>query len=390
MKWLIAIAGLLLVVVAGVLTLVPGRVESSMNRVLEHPAPAVSAAARALHEDLVIGDLHADSTLWARDLTRRSARGHVDLPRLRDGNVALQSFTFVTRTPAGMNYESNSASARDNITLLAVVQRWPPATWSSLTARALYQASRLAAIEADAPDQLRILRSAADVDRVLADREAGAETVGALLGIEGAHALDDQLENIDRLYAAGVRMIGLHHFFDNALGGSLHGVGGSGLSEFGRAVVQRSVERGMLIDVAHSSEQSVRDVLALTDKPLVVSHSGFQGHCQTPRNIADDLMQQIAQGGGLIGVGYWDAAVCDASPAGIVAALRYGIGLVGVEHVALGSDYDGATEVPFDTSELVLLTRTMLDEGFSEQEIRQVMGGNMRRFLRANLPAAAD
>jgi membrane dipeptidase len=390
MKWLLAIVVTLVAAVTAAAFLLPAWVEDSRNRVLKHAVPEISQRARALHKDLVIGDLHADSTLWARDITRRSARGHVDLPRLREGNVALQSFTFVTRTPAGMNYESNSASARDNITLLAIAQRWPVATWSSLTERALYQASKLAAIEASAPDQLRILRSAADVDRVAARREAGADTVGALLGIEGAHALDDELDNIDRLYEAGVRMLGLHHFFDNALGGSLHGVDGSGLSEFGRAVLARAVERGMIIDVAHSSQQSVRDVLALSDTPLVVSHSGFQGHCPTPRNIDDELMQQIALGGGLIGVGYWDAAICDVSPAGIVGAIRYGIDLLGVDHVALGSDYDGSTEVPFDTAELVVLTQTMLDEGFSEQEIRQVMGGNMQRFLRNNLPSGID
>jgi microsomal dipeptidase-like Zn-dependent dipeptidase len=389
MKWIAAVAGVLVVVAIAGLALVPARVEESMNRVLAHPAPTLSAEARALHADLVIGDLHADSTLWNRDLTRRSERGHVDLPRLRGGNVALQSFTFVTRTPAGMNYESNSAAARDNITLLAVVQRWPVASWSSLTERALYQASRLAAIEANDPAQLQILRTAGDVDRVMEARAAGTKTVGALLGVEGAHALDGELANIDRLYDAGVRMIGLHHFFDNALGGSLHGVAGSGLSDFGRAVLARLGERGIIIDVAHSSEQSVRDVLALTDSPLVVSHSGFQGHCPTPRNISDALMQQIAAGGGLIGVGYWDAAVCDVSPRGIVAAIRYGIDLLGVDHVALGSDYDGATEVPFDTSELAVLTQAMLEQGFSDEEIRKVMGGNMLRFLRENLPAGA-
>jgi microsomal dipeptidase-like Zn-dependent dipeptidase len=98
-------------------------------------------------------------------------------------------------------------------------------------------------------------------------------------------------------------------------------------------------------------------------------------------------MQQIARGGGLIGVGYWDAAICDVSAAGIVGAIRYGIDLVGVEHVALGSDYDGSTTVPFDTSELAALTQEMLNQNFSEEEIRKVMGGNMLRFLQKSLPA---
>ncbi|MEQ8513964.1 MAG: membrane dipeptidase, partial [Chromatocurvus sp.] len=365
---------LLFLAVALFLAFAPRMVENTMNRVMPHELAVISPEAAALHADLVVGDQHADSTLWRRDLRERSERGHVDLPRLRAGNVALQVFTSVTRTPAGQNYESNSADARDNITFLALAQRWPPRTWGSLTERALYQGGRLAAIAEAEPETLTLLRSPADVDRLLSARRAGADTVGAVLGIEGAHALDGNLASIDRLYDAGFRMFGLHHFFDNALGGSLHGTGGRGLTAFGKAVVRRLDEREVIIDIAHSSPESVRDVLELTARPLVVSHTGFQGQCPTPRNIDDQLMQDIAAAGGLIGVGFWDAAVCDVSPAGIVAAIRYGIDLVGEDHIALGSDYDGATSVPFDVSELAVLTDTMLQAGMPQPTIRKVMG----------------
>lgn len=364
----------------------PRLVENRMNRVLPHEPAVISPQGTALHAELVVGDLHTDSTLWRRDLTERSERGHVDLPRLRAGNVALQVFTAVTRTPAGLNYESNSTDARDNITLLALAQRWPPQTWGSLTERALYQGGRIAAIADAEPETLMLLRSGPDVARLLEQREAGAQTVGAVLGIEGAHALDGDLANIDRLYGAGFRMFGLHHFFDNALGGSLHGTGGEGLSDFGKAVVRSLGERGAIIDVAHSSPESVRDALGLTTQPLVVSHTGFQGHCPTPRNIDDALMRDIAAAGGLIGVGFWDAAVCDVSAAGIAAAIRYGVALVGEDHIALGSDYDGATTVPFDVSELAVLTDALLQAGMAESTIRKVMGGNLSRFLSENLP----
>ena len=105
------------------------------------------------------------------------------------------------------------------------------------------------------------------------------------------------------------------------------------------------------------------------------------------RNLDDRLMQRIAARGGLVGIGYWDGAVCDITPLGVVRSIRYAIDLLGVDHVALGSDYDGSTEVLFDTSELAILTQTMLDEGFSETEIRKVMGENAKQFFLANLPA---
>ncbi|KGE04672.1 dipeptidase [Pseudohaliea rubra] len=368
--------------------LAPRMVEEGMNRVLPHEPVTLSAAAAALHADLIVGDLHADSLLWRRDLHKRSNRGHVDLPRLREGNVALQVFTAVTRTPAGQNYEANASDARDNITLLAMAQRWPPRTWDSLAERALHQAAKLRRFAAKKPESLRILRHGDDVPELLAARRDGAKTLGALLGIEGAHALDGKLANIQRLYEAGYRMIGLHHFFDNELGGSLHGTGGHGLTDFGRQVVERLDALSIIIDVAHSSPESVRDVLALTKRPVVVSHTGFRGVCDTPRNLDDELMQAIASRGGLIGVGYWAAAVCDVSAAGVVAAIRYGVDLVGADHVALGSDYDGATTVPFDTAELAVLTDTMLREGMDEVTIRKVMGGNVARFLAEHLPPA--
>ncbi|MEP1471896.1 MAG: membrane dipeptidase [Halieaceae bacterium] len=364
----------------------PGLLESSMNKVERQERAAPSAEAIALHKTLVVGDLHTDSTLWHRDLLERAERGHVDIPRLQEGNVALQVFTSVTKSPAGLNYEENSADSIDSITLLAISQRWPRATWSSLTARALYQGQRLAELEQRAPEQFKLIRNKADLAQLLAARAAGEQIVGGILGTEGSHALDGNLEAIDALFDAGFRTMGLQHFFDNRLGGSLHGQSGAGLTEFGKAAVDRMVASQVIIDVAHSSPAVVSDVLARVKTPLIVSHTGFYGHCQGPRNISDDLMKQIAAGGGLIGVGYWDAAVCATDVDNIVAAMRYGIDLVGVDHVALGSDFDGSVITPMDTSELVLLTDAMLGKEFTEEEIRKVMGGNLARFMAENLP----
>jgi len=366
--------------------LLPEFIEPQAQGTVPHEPWPVSEESAALHASLVVGDLHSDTLLWHRDLRARENRGHVDLPRLREGNVAVQVFPAVTKAPLGQNYDSNSSEAADLVTLLAVVQRWPPRTWRSLLERALYQAERLQRVEAAAPDELVILRASGDLDALLAKRASGASLVGGLLATEGLHPLEGELANVDRLFAEGYRMMGLQHFFDNALGGSLHGESGRGLTEFGKRVVRRLDTLEIVIDVAHSSPAVVDDVLATTSRPIVVSHTGIHSACPTARNIDDDRMRAIASAGGLIGIGYWDGAVCEIEPAGVVRSIQRAIELVGVDHVALGSDYDGGTTVTFDTSELAALTHEMRAQGMTETEIRAVMGGNLIRFLRSHLP----
>jgi len=375
-----AVGALLAAAIAAALFLPPA-VERAQNQVIDHEPFVISDEAAAIQDSLRLADLHADSLLWDRDLTRRGARGHVDVPRLRDSNAALQVFSAVTKSPAGLNYEENEADS-DQITLLTVAQLWPPRTWTSLLERAVYQAEKLHHLQADTDGAVRVVRTRGELDSAIAD---GA--IAAILATEGAHPLEGDLGNLDRLWIAGYRMIGLQHFFDNELGGSLHGVGQAGLTGFGRDVVAELERRGVIVDVAHSSEAVVRDVLDMTEEaPLVVSHTGLQGACETPRNISDALMSEIADRGGLIGIGYWDAAVCDISPAGVARSIRYAADLLGVEHVAYGSDYDGAVTVMFDAGERAALTEALLDEGFTAQEIRMIAGENAIRFMRENLP----
>ena len=132
----------LLVGISGFSIVGPGMIEKSMNKVREHPPYKISQAAQKKHDGLIIMDWHSDSLLWDRNLLKRSDFGHMDIPRLAEGNVALQMFTVVTKSPKGQNYESNTADS-DRITSLAIAQLWPPATWTSLYERALYQSHRL-------------------------------------------------------------------------------------------------------------------------------------------------------------------------------------------------------------------------------------------------------
>ena len=364
----------------------PAYVEDTRNSVIDHAPYPVSDAGATLHETLIVGDLHADPLLWSRDLNKAGTRGQVDVPRLAEGNVALQVFTAVTKSPAGQNYDSNSSDAFDNITLLAIAQMWPLRTWASLKERAIYQAEKLHKFEAESDGRLKIIKSTADLDAVLNARANGEMVIGGVLGIEGAHPLEGDLANLDAIYDAGHRVFGLQHFFDNDLGGSLHGKSNSGLTDFGRAVVAELARRPVLIDLAHSSPQVAREVLAMTDIPVIVSHGGLHGHCAVKRNFPDELMQQIAATDGVIGMGYWAEVTCgDNSPAGIAEMIRVAVATVGEDHVSLGSDFDGSVETAFDTSELAALTSALLDEGLTVPQIRKVMGENMLRVLRTRL-----
>ncbi len=235
-RHLLWIVPLVLVVAAGSILhfVVPGIVENGENAVERNGSQTASKEAEALHKTLAVADLHADSLLWKRDLLARSDRGHVDIPRLVDGNVALQVFTTVTKSPKGQNYATNSADAADNITLLALAQLWPPRTWQNLTERALYQAEKLYGFADRAPERLVIIENRSDLEALMSRRAGGEDVVGGMLGTEGSHALSGDLDNIERLHDAGFRMMSLQHFFDNKLGGSLHGSGKKGLTEFGK------------------------------------------------------------------------------------------------------------------------------------------------------------
>ena len=384
------VAGFLILIALGILlgfliVQVP-KLDAQMNPVAPHEPYPVGEAARKLHDTLYVADLHADSLLWKRDMRKRQTRGQVDLPRLREGGIDLQVFSAVTQSPRGQNFAGNATDAPDNITPLAMAQLWPVRTYGSIYERAAYQAQRLQQVEADEDAGLVIARTKADLD------QPDGTIVGLLL-TEGSHPLEGELTNIDRLYDEGYRAMGLQHFFDNELGGSLHGQSKGGLTEFGRAAVDRMWDRNIAVDLAHSSEQVARDVLEMNlmrpvPGAVFISHGGVRGGCAVTdqRNLPDDILKDLARQRGILGVGYFEGAICDISPAGIAGAIAAAIDVMGVDAVALGSDFDGTVRTSLDTSELPALTQALLDAGLSEPTIRAVMGGNARRFFTESLP----
>lgn len=376
---------LLALTAAGIFFSLPNLLDRRMNSV-EAPAPyPASATALQVHDKLFIADLHDDVLLWQRDLLERHSYGHSDLPRMLEAQVGLQVFSTVTKTPRGMNTQRNDADS-DNITLLAMAQRWPRATWDSLLQRALYQAEKLRLAAANSDGRLVLIRTGGDLAAFLQAWQQDPQRVAALLSTEGLHPLEGQLSNLDRLYDAGFRITGLTHFFDNEVGGSAHGLAKGGLTPFGRQVIERLQEKSMLIDLAHASRPLIDDVLAMATRPLLASHTGVEGTCPGPRNLSDKHLQGIAATGGVIGIGYWDTAVCATSAAAIAKAIRYTADKVGVDHVALGSDFNGTVHTPFDVTGLAQLTEALLEAGFSRSEIAAIMGGNVQRLLLASLP----
>jgi microsomal dipeptidase-like Zn-dependent dipeptidase len=387
-KWIWGLAVLVAVSAIGFFGIAPGYVEASMNKVDGKPLPKVSAEAIALHKTLTIVDLHSDTLMWKRDMLDRADRGHMDLPRLQEGNVALQVFSSVSKTPKGQNYDANGSDS-DNITLLAVAQMQPARTWNSLLERSLWHGEKLdRATEASKGTLVKVAASG-NVDSLLERRAKREDATGALLSIEGLQNLEGKAENLDKLYNAGFRMAGITHFFDNELAGSMHGIKKGGLTPLGREVIQRMEEKGMIVDIAHCSRQCVTEILAMARRPVVSSHGGVQATCKVNRNLSDEHIKGVAATGGIIGIGYWDGAICDTSPKSVAKAMKHVRDLVGIQHVALGSDYDGATTVRFDTSKLVQVTQALLDEGFTPDEIRAVMGGNAIRILREGLKPMA-
>jgi microsomal dipeptidase-like Zn-dependent dipeptidase len=382
-------ATLLAAAAVGFFGFAPGYVEGAMNQIDGKPLIAVSDKAKALHKTLSIVDLHSDTLMWNRDLNDRASRGHMDLPRLQQGNVALQLFSSVTKTPKNQNYDGNGADS-DNITLLTVAQLQPVKTWSSLTERSLYHAQKRDDAVAASNNAIKAVNTASQLDALLAARQKDSRPVGAMLTIEGLQNLEGKAANLDRLYDAGFRMAGLTHFFDNELAGSMHGLKKAGLTPFGRDIVRRMEAKGMIIDIAHLSHKGVAEVLAMATRPVVSSHGGVQATCKVNRNLTDDEVRGVAKTGGVIGIGYWDGALCDTSPRAAAKAMKHVRDLVGIQHVALGSDYDGATTVRFDTSQLVQVTQALMDEGFTAAEIRAVMGENALRVIRAGLVPRAS
>jgi microsomal dipeptidase-like Zn-dependent dipeptidase len=349
-------------------------------------APAVPHdSVTAYHNSLWLADFHNDALLWRRDLNERSAHGQLDIPRLRTGGYELAVFSAPTRYPPASNY-ARTPAVGDAMVLAAVLSRWPRDTWFDPYARALLLAREMQETAARSSGRLRTVLTRPQLEALLRDQASGDGVIGAVLLVEGLHLLGGNVARVDSLFAAGYRVFGIAHMFDNEVGGSAHGWRKGGLTPFGRRVVARIDSLGGIIDLAHASSATIDDVLAIITRPVVVSHGGLSSVCPGPRNLPDAVARRIADAGGIIAVGFWDAAVCGDDAAAIARSIHRAVVVAGAGHVALGSDFDGAVATPFDAAHMAMLTSALFSEGLSREEIRAVMGENEKRFLLEMLP----
>lgn len=374
-RLIVFLAAIALVLVAAVLVVNP--VDGLLNRAIRKPHP-VSAEAKALHDSLWVADFHNDALLWDRNLLDASSRGLLDLPRLERGGFELAVFAATTRMHIDSNYY-RTLPVLDILAAVAIASNWPRRAWFDPYQRALVLAEKLHTAADESQGRLHVITSREDMKD-----DSG---VGGVLLLEGLHPLDGDIARVDSLFNAGYRIFGIAHMYDNEIGGSASGWSKKGLTPFGRRVIARIDSLGGIIDLAHASSTTIGDVISVASRPLLVSHTGLTSTCPGPRNISDDLARHIAERGGLIAIGFWRQAVCGDDTRAIARAIHHAIRIVGINHVALGSDFDGGVWMPFDAAHMNMLTAALLDEGLTRAEIRAVMGENEKRFLSAYLPA---
>lgn len=326
-----------------------------------------------LHRRWCVADAHADSLMWNRDLCVRSEEGHVDFPRLREAGVKLQCFTLVTR----------GWPVVDGFPLFATWRSWPREARASDWVRATWQIDRLADFCRRSQGQARITTTAAALEEHLAEG-----CLSAIIGVEGAHALEGQVERVAELHRRGVRFMGLTHLGNNEAGGSSFPLmGNRPLSPLGRQVLEEMVRVGMSVDVAHASERTLEDILAHPSARFFSSHTGVRGAGGGWRNLSDEVLRRIADRGGVVGIIFGTVYLGGDTLEDVVRHIEHALGVMGEECVGLGSDHDGMVGLPRgmrDVTDLPRLTEALLRR-HPEGRVEKIMGGNWRRFFRETL-----
>lgn len=319
-------------------------------------------------------DSHADSLMWNRDLNRASEDGHVDFPRLFEAGVQIQCFTIVTR----------GFPVIGGFPVFAAYQGWPAEARKSEWTRCLWQLDQMDTFCKASGGKARVTTSGDALERNLAD---GA--LCAVIGIEGAHALEGRVERVRDLYARGVRFMSLTHLSNNELGGSSFPMmRNRPLTELGRSTLEEMALMGMSVDVAHASERVLSEILAHPKARPFCSHTGVRAEGGGWRNLADEHLKAIADKGGVVGIILGTVYLGGKEMADVCRHIEHAVKVMGEDGVGIGSDFDGMVPLPRgmrDVRDLHLVAEALEARGHPAAWVDKILGQNFRRFFRETL-----
>lgn len=344
-------------------------VESASYMASPEPNNDELSDARALHREYPAIDLHADTLMWSRwigyDLHKRhtpplpmsALGGHVDVPRMRQGGMGAQFFGLVSLPFLGRT-QGLARSVDEQIDALeeAILRK---------------------------PSNLRLVKNADEVAQCKKD-----DVMGALLGIEGAHTLEGNLDKLTHYANRGVRYLGLLHFSSNEAGYPAYGRDmrpDEGLTRWGFELVERAEKLGVVVDLAHINRKGFLDACSVSRKPVMVTHTGVLGVHEHWRNIGDDQLRAVADTGGCVGVIFCPKFLGGDGIEPVVKHMLHILDVIGEDGPALGSDWDGfivPTKGLADPTGLPLLTDALLKAGVSERVVGKILRDNVMRVLR--------
>lgn len=353
------------------------------------PLPAQKRAVSAgeverVHRSALLIDTHNDvtgETVRGLDIGLRRKSGHTDIPRLREGGVGAVFFAAYVAA----SYVEGNRAPRRALEMIDTIRH---------------------DIVGRYPEHFALATS---VEEILAARRAGK--IAALIGIEGGHAIEDSLRLLRAYYALGVRYMTLTHANSNLWADSSGDTNKphNGLSAFGKDVVREMNRLGMMVDISHVADKTFWDVLETSAAPVFASHSSCRSISNIPRNMSDEMIVALAKKGGVIQINFgceflsqksadtsaWTnpalrgkqppIPVTPATLEDAVRHIRHVAKIAGIDAVGIGSDYDGVGCTPVgleDVSKFPALTRALLEDGFSEADIRKIYGENLLRMMR--------